>query len=380
MPPPAALAAVAHELPGEPVDNAALARLLGLAPEWIEAYVGVRKRHFATDPADGRARQTLADLCVRAARAALRNAGLTPRDLGFLVLCTATPDRPMPTTAAEVAARLGLDGVPVHQLAAGACGPVQGLALARALLTDPDGPARAGLLVGGDLHSRALPLRRDIRERPAADLVSCVLYGDAAGAAVLTTDPALGRVAVLRVRHRFAGARRAPARTADQAGGALREDHKAVEEQAPALAADTARELLTEWCGPRFTGRVPARAGAPPTGDGYAVTGHAAPPAALTAPAGPPPGPGELLLLPPQFGGRGTGLALDALRGIGPLAGSTEVTCIGETGDTGSALTFGQLARAWERLDAGASALGVTVEPGTWDRSGFLLGPASRAR
>jgi 3-oxoacyl-[acyl-carrier-protein] synthase-3 len=379
MPPPAALAAVAHELPGEPVDNAALARLLGLAPEWIERYVGVRTRHFATDPADGRPTHTLADLCVRAARAALRRSGLAPADLGFLVLCTATPDRPMPTTAAEVAARLGLDGVPVHQLATGACGPVQGLALARALLTDPDGPARAGLLVGGDLHSRSLPLRRDVRERPAADLVSCVLYGDAAGAVVLTTDPAVGRVAVLRVRHRFAGAHRAPARVAGPAGGGLREDHKAVEEQAPALAADTARELLTEWCGPRFTGRVPAQATAPAAEDAYAVACRARRSRAATT-TGPDPDPAELLLLPPQFGGRGTELTLDALRGIGPLAGSSEVTCIGDTGDTGSALAFGQLARAWERLDGGASAMGITVEPGTWDRSGFLLGPASRAR
>lgn len=338
------LASVANELPGEPVDNRTLARLLKVDPEWIDRYTGVSSRHLSVDLGTGRPRFSLADLCTRAARTALDRAGLEPEGVGLLVLSTATPDRSLPSAAAEVAHRLGLDGVPVLQLHGGTCGPVQGLALATGFVTS--GAPVAALVIGGDLHSRYLPLWQGVRERPAGDLVNCVLYGDGAGAAVVTAGP--GPVGIGRVISRYSGHRLEPGRVlgcAAAPGGdgrarrpSLREDHKTIEDHAPSVARLAAEEVLS---GPEAAGWEPD------------------------------------VLLPPQFGGRTTDMVVETLRMEFPaLAMSKEISCVADTGNTGNALVFGQLVHAWPQLLAGASALGISVEPGNWSRAGFALRPA----
>ncbi|MFD9130087.1 3-oxoacyl-ACP synthase, partial [Kitasatospora sp. NPDC059571] len=98
------LAAAATALPGPPVGNAELGARLGLAPDWIDLFIGTRTRHFAVDLADGTVRYGLADLAQEAGRTALARAGLGPGGVDFLVLATATPDARLAATAAVVAA------------------------------------------------------------------------------------------------------------------------------------------------------------------------------------------------------------------------------------------------------------------------------------
>ena len=130
---PLHIAGTGTALPGDPVDNARLGKAFGIDEEWIDLFVGTRTRHFGWDLATGEIRHSLADLCAEAAARAADAAGTHLGDLDFLVLATTTPDRLLPTTANEVADRLGLDHLPTYQIQAGCSGAVQALDLARAL-------------------------------------------------------------------------------------------------------------------------------------------------------------------------------------------------------------------------------------------------------
>lgn len=170
------VAATGTALPGDPVDNAALGTMLGVSEEWIDLFVGTRTRHFGWDPVTGEVRGSLADLCAEAAARAVHASGLDLADIEFVVLATATPDTLLPTTATEVADRLGLDHLPVYQIQAGCSGAIQALDLGRTLIL---GGRRAGLVIGGDVTHRFLSPRRDAAKLPPrnSSTTSCSATG-----------------------------------------------------------------------------------------------------------------------------------------------------------------------------------------------------------
>ncbi|MEE1781618.1 3-oxoacyl-ACP synthase III family protein [Streptomyces sp. SP17BM10] len=329
------IAGVGTALPGEAVDNAALGAALGVSAEWIDVFVGTTHRHFGRDLATGGVRRTLTDLCAEAGRHALAAAGLDPADIEFLVLATATPDTLLPTTASEVADLLGLDQLPAYQIQAGCSGALQAVELGRALLA---AGARAGLVIGGDVTHRHLDLRADAARIPADELVNYVLFGDGAGAAVLTAEPVAEAVAVRGVLHRLVGRGRPAGQRIDWYGVTdrdserpmLREDYKAIEEGVPALAGEILWELLEQldWR---------------PADVDY--------------------------LLPPQLSGRMTERIVKQLAVDGPR----EVSCVAQTGNTGNALPFLQLEQLLEEMAQGERALVLAVESSKWIKTGLGL-------
>ncbi|GAA1158688.1 3-oxoacyl-[acyl-carrier-protein] synthase-3 [Kitasatospora gansuensis] len=332
---PAYLASVGTALPGDPVDNTVLGKLLGVSEEWIDIFVGTRSRHFGRDLGTGEVRWSLADLCAQAAAEALESAALEAPDIEFLILSTTTPDTLLPTTASQVADRLGLDYLPVYQLQAGCSGAVQALDLGRTLIASG---RRAGLVIGGDVTHRHLDFDRELARIPTDELVNYLLFGDGAGAAVLTAEPLGERVAVRGVLNSLTGLGRPAGQTVDWYGltdrdqdrPLLREDYKAIEEQVPVMAVEIFWELLEQV--------------------GWQV---------------------EQLdhLLPPQLSERMTTRIVERLG----VPGVHEVSCVGETGNTGNALPFLQLARLLPDLRTGQRALGVTVESSKWIKAGFAL-------
>ncbi|MEU6234600.1 3-oxoacyl-ACP synthase III family protein [Kitasatospora sp. NPDC047058] len=329
------LAAVGTALPGEPVDNTTLGRLLGVSEEWIDIFVGTRARYFAWDLETGEVRRTLVDLCAEAGARALESAGLEPADIEFVVLSTATPDTLLPTTATQVADRLGLDHLPVFQLQAGCSGAVQTLDLGRSLLA---GGAGAGLVLGGDVTARHLDVRRDPARMPTEELVNYVLFGDGAGAAVLTAEPLGERLALRGVLNSFAGLGRPAGQTVDWYGVSdrlserpmLAEDYKAIEERVPAMAVEIFWELLDR------------------VGWSTADVDH---------------------LLPPQLSERMTARIVEHMA----VPSAHEVSCVSDTGNTGNALPFLQLERLLPQFGTGQRAIGVTVESSKWIKTGFAL-------
>lgn len=159
-------------LPVGRLTNADLAARMETSDEWIVARTGIRERRVAA-PDD-----TTASLATAAGADAIKDAGLTPDDIDLLVLATATPDRVLPATSAYVHDALGLGGG-AFDLGAVCSGFVYSLGVAAALVET--GRAANVLVVGAEVLSRIVdPL----------DRTTAVLFGDGAGAAVLSSTRA----------------------------------------------------------------------------------------------------------------------------------------------------------------------------------------------
>ncbi|MEV8345406.1 3-oxoacyl-ACP synthase III family protein [Streptomyces niveus] len=330
------LASVGTALPGDPVDNATLSKVLGINEEWIEVFIGTRTRYFARDLGTGVVRWSLADLCAQAAERALAAPGVDPSEIEFIVLGTATPDTLMPATVNHVADQLGLDQIPTFQLQSGCAGAVQALGVAQSMIAS--GQYRTGLVIGGDVCSKHLDLQRDVSGAAPGDLVNYVLFGDGAGAAVLTDEPRGQGVALRQVLNRFTGLGRAPGQVIEWFGladryddrQALIEDYKAIEESVPVMAVEILWEMLGEldWEAEQLD-----------------------------------------YLLPPQLSGRMTHRITEEL----DVPTATDISCVADTGNNGNALPFLQIEKLLERMSGGERALAVAVESSKWIKAGFAL-------
>jgi 3-oxoacyl-[acyl-carrier-protein] synthase III len=180
-------------LPRRRVTNHDLATYLDTSDEWIVERSGIRERRWSGPG------ETTGPLALAAARAALGRAALDPADVDVIVVATATPETPMPSTAAQVAADLGVTGGALDVNAACA-GFVYGLTTAAGMMAA--GVARTALVVGADTMTSIV----DPHDRGTA-----VLFGDGAGAVVLTSPTAAGATGADGVDHPAAPAGPAPA-------------------------------------------------------------------------------------------------------------------------------------------------------------------------
>lgn len=176
----ARLAALGAYVPERVVTNAEMERTVDTTDAWIVSRTGIRERRFAAPD------QASSDLGVIAAERALAAAGVPAEAVDMVIVGTASPDHIFPSTAAIVAHRIGARNAAAYDLLAACSGFVYGLAQASALVES--GIARTVLVVGAEALSRIVD---------QADRATCVLFGDGAGAAVVTAagaDEATGFV------------------------------------------------------------------------------------------------------------------------------------------------------------------------------------------
>jgi 3-oxoacyl-[acyl-carrier-protein] synthase-3 len=162
-------------LPRRRVTNHDLARYLDTSDEWIVERSGIHERRWSGPG------ESTGPLALAAARRALARAQVDASDVDVIVVATATPDRPMPSTAAQVAAELGVTAG-AFDVNAACAGFVYGLTAASGLVSA--GVARTALVVGADTMTSIV----DPHDRATA-----VLFGDGAGALVLTGGPTAGQ-------------------------------------------------------------------------------------------------------------------------------------------------------------------------------------------
>ncbi|WP_423142634.1 beta-ketoacyl-ACP synthase III [Parablastomonas sp. CN1-191] len=155
-------------LPPRAVSNAQLAETVDTSDEWIVERTGIRNRHIAA------AGETTATLATQAARAALAAAGLEGKDIGLIVLATATPDQTFPASATIVQDAIGANGGIAFDVAAVCSGFLYAMGVADSMLRT--GMAERALVIGSETFSRILDWE---------DRTTCVLFGDGAGAVVL---------------------------------------------------------------------------------------------------------------------------------------------------------------------------------------------------
>jgi 3-oxoacyl-[acyl-carrier-protein] synthase-3 len=172
--------------PGKPVSNAALAQRFALNEEWISLYLGNQSRYFATDLNSGVQHYSLMDIARQAAIAAIDNAQIDKSKIDFIILATATPDKLMPATVNEVAHDLEMFNIPTYQLQSGCCGAMQALNLANDLLSV--GRYRYGLVIGADICNKFIDPLKDYSDSLASEIINFALFGDGAGAVVLTAN------------------------------------------------------------------------------------------------------------------------------------------------------------------------------------------------
>jgi len=163
-------------LPGQPVSNAALVERLAksgidTSDEWIRERTGISQRYIAAEGV------TSSDLAAQAAQHALSAAGLSAAQLEMIIVATSTPDMIFPSTACLVQKKIGASGGPAFDVQAVCSGFAY--AMATADLFIKSGKVRNALVIGAEVFSGILDW---------TDRGTCVLFGDGAGAVVLTAD------------------------------------------------------------------------------------------------------------------------------------------------------------------------------------------------
>ncbi len=165
----AILAGTGSALPRTRVSNAELAERVDTSDEWIVERTGIRFRHIAE------ADETTATLGADAAKQALAAAGLEPSDIGLIIVATATPDNTFPASATKVQALIGAPDCIAFDVAAVCSGFLYAVSVADSMLRT--GAAKHALVIGSETFSRILDWE---------DRTTCVLFGDGAGAVVLS--------------------------------------------------------------------------------------------------------------------------------------------------------------------------------------------------
>ncbi len=158
-------------LPERVMTNEDMSKIVDTSDEWIRERTGISQRHIAGDD------QVTSDLATAAAQSALGAAGISADQVDLIVLATTTPDRTFPATATAVQAKLGVPGGAAFDVQAVCSGFLFALATADSMLKS--GLFKTAIVIGAETFTRILDW---------SDRGTCVLFGDGAGAVVITAE------------------------------------------------------------------------------------------------------------------------------------------------------------------------------------------------
>jgi 3-oxoacyl-[acyl-carrier-protein] synthase-3 len=165
------IAGTGSYLPEKVLTNRDLEKMVDTSDDWIKSRSGIRERHIA---ADG---EVASDLAHAAATRAIASAGLIPADIDLIIVATTTPDMVFPSTACILQSKLGIKGCPAFDVQAVCSGFIYAMNIANMFIGS--GQATNALVVGAEVYSRILDW---------TDRTTCVLFGDGAGAVVLSAS------------------------------------------------------------------------------------------------------------------------------------------------------------------------------------------------
>jgi 3-oxoacyl-[acyl-carrier-protein] synthase-3 len=169
-------------LPSKVLTNQDLEKMVDTSDDWITTRTGIKQRRIVGPG------ETTGTLAFEAAKQALASAKLTPADLDAIIVATVTPDNQFPATACKVQTMLGAPRAGAFDLGAACSGFLYGMHVARALVAS--GSANHVLLIGAETLSRIVDY---------TDRTSCILFGDGAGAAILSHEFERGEVLPSRI-------------------------------------------------------------------------------------------------------------------------------------------------------------------------------------
>ena len=157
-------------VPKKILTNADLENMVDTSDEWITKRTGIKERHIAGD------NESTSDMATKASEIAISRAGLKPQDIDLVVCATVTPDYfNMPSTACLISNKLGIKNVQAFDISAACSGFVYALSVAKAFIES--GMKKNVLVIGAEKFSSIVDW---------SDRNTCVLFGDGAGAAVIS--------------------------------------------------------------------------------------------------------------------------------------------------------------------------------------------------
>ncbi|MCO5142118.1 MAG: ketoacyl-ACP synthase III [Oligoflexia bacterium] len=182
----ARIAGLGSGFPDQELTNFDLEKIVDTSDQWISERTGIRARRKLKD------NENNSDIAAKAALSALEQAKLNPMDIDLVIACTNSPDRWMPSLAATVQAKVGINnGAAAYDIITACAGWMVGLEVAASFVKS--GQYKNVLVIGSEALSRFLNWQ---------DRTTCVLFGDGAGASVVSAgspgDP--GEILALKVR------------------------------------------------------------------------------------------------------------------------------------------------------------------------------------
>ena len=165
----AGIAGVGFSVPEKVLTNAELEKMVETSDEWIRTRTGISERRIA-EKGTG-----VSDLAAQASLKALKNAGIAPEAVDLIICATTTSDMPLPSTACFVQHKIGAKKAAAFDLGAACAGFVYALVVGEQFIKS--GVYKNVLVIGADVISSFIDW---------SDRSTCVLFGDGAGAAVLT--------------------------------------------------------------------------------------------------------------------------------------------------------------------------------------------------
>ena len=209
---PVRIAGLSTYVPPRTLTNADLEKLVDTSDEWILQRTGIRERHIV-DPGTA-----TSDLAKEASEGAIRQAGLTPADIGFIVVGTTTPDTIFPSTACLLQHKIGAPHAWGFDLGAACSGFLYALTTGMHMVAS--GAHEHALVVGADVMSSIIDYK---------DRTTCVLFGDGAGAVVLSAAEE-GEPSLIGYEHEIDGAG-GPALCMPAGGSRMPASHETVDQR-----------------------------------------------------------------------------------------------------------------------------------------------------
>jgi 3-oxoacyl-[acyl-carrier-protein] synthase-3 len=163
------IAGTGSYLPEKLLTNGDIEKLVDTSDQWIRERTGIERRHIAAE------NQATTDLAYEAAVRALKAAGREASEIELIIFATVTGDQPLPSSACILQTKLGCQSIPAFDLAAACSGFIYALSVADQFIRS--GMYRTILIVGAEVIHRFINYK---------DRETCILFGDGAGAFILT--------------------------------------------------------------------------------------------------------------------------------------------------------------------------------------------------
>ncbi|WP_440994186.1 beta-ketoacyl-ACP synthase III [Cysteiniphilum litorale] len=165
-------------LPAKVLHNTDIAKMVDTSDEWITQRVGIKQRHIANES------ETTAHMAIEAAKNAMSMGNIQAQDIDLIIVATGTADYIMPSTASIVQTQIGAPYCPSFDISAACSGFVYAVDIAKQYIEN--GSAKNALVIASERISRTLDWQ---------DRSTCVLFGDGAGAIILSQSNEAGIIA-----------------------------------------------------------------------------------------------------------------------------------------------------------------------------------------